>query len=168
MRVERATNVSCECANGRCNNRCKHTRSPQRAPILLADRRNRTDRQVGRLSKSSSRSERGTSSPSSLPSPVHCPSFRSLPVGCRQKICFRHSGNFVLGPPFVMAAHLRACLLPRPGLRGALKFACPSRPALLSCRRLHGACPSIVTLQGAGVLRCSTARPFSSKFPMVF
>ena len=70
--------MSCECANGRCNNRCKHTRSPQRAPILLADRRNRTDRQVGRLSKSSSRSERGTSSPS----PV-CP-LSFLPVSpCR-------------------------------------------------------------------------------------
>ena len=62
-------------------------------------RRNRTDRQVGRLSKSSSRSERGTSSlPLSvvLPSGLFLsaknllPSFRKFP------------------PPFVMAAHLRA------------------------------------------------------------
>ena len=80
MRVERATNVSCECANGRCNNRCKHAHSLAPTRSHLADRtpQEKQDRHVGRLSTSSSRSERGTSSPS----PV-CP-LSFLPVSpCR-------------------------------------------------------------------------------------
>ena len=118
-------------------------------------RRNRTDRSADYQNRHRDLNEEHHPLPRSLPLSVVLPS--GLPLSAVGK-------KFASVIPEISSSlrdgrsSARACLLPRPG---ALKFACPSRPALCFCRRLFGACPSIVTLQGAGVFRCPLAHsPF--------
>ena len=147
MRSERATCRANECANGRCNNRCKHAHSLAPTCSLPPRRQEKQDRQIGRLSKSSSRSERGTSSPHSL---SHCTVRFPHPSGPPDSPC--RPSPFALGKkfasvipemlsslrgrgrPFARVPHpLLPLARPGPGSDGLLKFACPSL-LLLSVR----------------------------------